>query len=136
MLKFMKQLIILLLVCNIIHAQSDVPLSLRAQFNGPYGYTIIGNTHNEFDNWQLPSPPCEMFTSSSASLNLLPSQNIVAAYLHWSGIGDGTFNPAVNLNGTVYSSTNISVAFPDSSNFFSYYGAYVDITSQIQSQGT
>ncbi len=135
MLKFMKQLIILLLVCNIIHAQSDVPLSLRAQFNGPYGYTIIGNTHNEFDNWQTPPPPCEMLTQSSATLNLLPNQNIVAAYLHWSGIGDGTFNPIVNLNGLSYSSNSISIAYPENNLFAPYFGSFVNITSQIQSQG-
>ena len=130
----MKQIIIFLFSCNFIFGQSDVPLTLKKQFNGSYGYTIIGNTHNEFDNYQSPSPPCQMFTQSSAALNLLPNQNVVAAYLHWSAIGDGSFNPIVNLNGTLYSSTSTSVAFPEN-NPVSYYGAYVDITSQIQNQG-
>ena len=78
-------LILILLIINLnAKAQSDVPLTLRAQYNGSYDYTIIGNTHNEIDNWfQAPPPPCQMLNQSSATLNLLPSQNIVATYLYW-----------------------------------------------------
>jgi gliding motility-associated-like protein len=131
----MKQIIILLITFNFINAQSDVPLTLRTQFNGNYSYTIIGNTHNEFDNWQNPPPPCQMLTQSSANLNILPTQTIVAAYLYWSGIGDGTFNPIVNLNGSHYLSNSISIAFPENNNSINYFGSFVDVTSQIQNTG-
>jgi gliding motility-associated-like protein len=131
----MKQFIILLFFINNSFAQSDVPLTLRAQFNGSYGYTIIGNTHNEFDNYQNPSPPCQMITQSAATLNLLPTQNIVAAYLYWSGVGDGTFDTTIELNGIEYSSTQTSVTFPENNFIFSYFGSYCDITSQVINSG-
>ena len=75
-----------LLFINLLNAQSDVPLTLRGQFNGKLDCTVVGNAHNALTNWQTPSTPCEMLTQSNANLNLLPNQNIVAAYLNWSGI--------------------------------------------------
>jgi gliding motility-associated-like protein len=132
----MKQFIIFLFAFNLIQAQSDVPLTLRAQFNGNYGYTIIGNTMNEFDNWQpTPIPPCQMLTQSSATLNLVPSQNIVAAYLYWGGIGDGTFNDNITLNGFPYSAANTYVSFPEPNPFFSYFNSFRDITPQVLNSG-
>ncbi|MFN3639857.1 MAG: hypothetical protein ACK4UK_02970, partial [Flavobacterium sp.] len=121
---------------NLFFGQSDVPLSLRTQFNGSYGYTIIGNTHNEFDNWeQNPIPPCQLLTQSSATLNLNPGQNIVAAYLYWSGIGDGTHNPEVTLNGINHVADEVYLGYPESVLDFVYFGSYKNITSQVQSQG-
>jgi hypothetical protein len=131
----MKQLIIFLLTYNFMWAQSDVPLTLRAQFNGQYGYTIIGNTHNEFDNWQNPAPSCQMLTQSNATLNLLPSQNIVAAYLYWGGIGDGTFNPTVQLNGLNYSAQQTFVSDPFGVAENSYFNSFCDVTSQVVNSG-
>ena len=74
-----------LLFINSLNAQSNVPLTLRGQFNGKVDYTVVGNAHNALANWQTPSTPCEMLTLSIANLNLLLNQNIVAAYLSWSG---------------------------------------------------
>ena len=81
----MKLCLTFLLFINLLNAQSDVPLTLRAQFNGKLDYTVIGNAHNALNNWQTPSIPREMLTQSNANLNLLLNQNIVAAYLNWSG---------------------------------------------------
>ena len=53
-------------------------VTLFQQFNGRYDYTAIGNTLNVFENG--PGTPCTIQSSSSASLNLLTNQNIVAAY--------------------------------------------------------
>jgi gliding motility-associated-like protein len=132
----MKQFIIFIFAVNLIQAQSDVPLTLRAQFNGSFGYTIIGNTMNEFDNWQpAPIPPCQMLTQSSATLNLLPNQTIVAAYLYWGGIGDGTFNDNITLNGLPYSAANTYVSFPEPNPFFSYFNSFRDITPQVLNSG-
>ena len=105
--------IFLFLLPFLSYSQSDVPLSLKSQFNGHYGYTVIGNTHNSFDNWQSPNPPCQMLTQSSASLNLAPNQTIVAAYLYWSGIGDGSLNPTINLNSVNYTATETAIGYPD-----------------------
>ena len=119
----MKYLLIIFLSCfTQLYAQSDVPLTLRAQFNGSYGYSIIGNTHNEFDNYQNPAPPCQMLNQSNATLNLLPNQTIIAAYLYWSGIGDGTFDTNIQLNGINYNSTQNLISYPENNNVFSYLG--------------
>ncbi len=79
-------------------AQSYSPITLYQQFNGPYDYTIIGKTHNTYDNWISPPQPPAMLSSSSASLNLPSNQTIVGAYLVWSGIGNGA-GTNLNLNG-------------------------------------
>lgn len=131
----MRLTLFLLLTFTFCNAQSDVPLTLRAQYNGSYGYTIIGNTHNEFDNWQNPPPLCQMLTQSNATLNLAANQTIVGVYLYWSGIGDGTDNPTVQLNGVNYTTNQVSVGYPENNFIASYFGAFRDITPQVIGTG-
>ena len=73
-------------------------------------------------------------TSSSANLNLSPSDNIIRAYLYWAGSGDGDFN--VNLNGTSIVAdrtfTHSRFFSPDT---FTYFSAFKDITSFVQTTG-
>ncbi|PWH84994.1 HYR-like domain-containing protein [Brumimicrobium oceani] len=128
--------LLVLLVSNKLVGQVVIstPITLYQQFNGKYDYTVIGNTHNTADNWQLSPPtPCQMLTTSSASLNLSTGQSVVGAYLIWSGIGDGT-GTTVSLNG--------NSIFPDILNlgnaqppFFTYFSAVKDITSYVQNFG-
>jgi gliding motility-associated-like protein len=129
--------IIFLTTGFLINAQipTDIPLELRAQFNGQYGYTVIGNTLNEFDNKQSPSPPCQMLTESSAELNMLPSQTIVAAYLYWSGIGNGTENTLVSLNGEAITADDVFVVDPSGTGVAIYFGSFKDITPQVNTIG-
>lgn len=131
----MRFILLLLFTFSFCYSQFETPLSLRTQFNGSYGYTIIGNTHNAFDNWQIPVPPCQMLTQSSATLNLAPNQTIVAAYLYWSGIGNGLDSPNIQLNNVNYTASQISTANPDPSPFFVYFGSYRDITNQVTGTG-
>ena len=70
-------------------AQLNVPHSLYQQFNGPFDYTIIGKSHNTFDNPNLNALPCVMLTNSSATLNLTANQTIVGAYIIWPGVSNG-----------------------------------------------
>ena len=70
----------------------STPLSLYQQFNGSFDYTIIGKSHNPYDNWVFPPQPCTMVTSSSATLSLAANQTIVGAYLVWSGISSMMLN--------------------------------------------
>ena len=133
-MKILKTFVIMLF-SNLIYSQSDVPVTLRAQFNGSYGYTIIGNTHNEFDNYSVPSPTCQVLTQSTATLNLASNQSIVAAYLYWGGMGDGTYNPTIKLNGTSYNATQSFVSYPESNNVFSYFNNFVNITNQVIATG-
>lgn len=134
----MKYVIVLLLTFNLFYAQTDVPLTLLTQFNGTFGYTIIGKTLNEFDNRKTPPPPCQILTQSSATLNLLPSQTIVAAYLYWGGIGDGTFDPNVKLNGITYAAAQTSVCNPhsdDTPEQVREFNSFQDVTSQVIATG-
>lgn len=131
----MRYILFILFTFSICNAQYDVPITLLQQFNGQYGYTIIGNTHNEFDNWQAPPPPCQMLTQSSASLNLLPTQNIVAAYLVWSGIGTGN-DVSVQLNGITQIPDIINVSDINDPVFpVPYFSSLKNITSYVQSTG-
>lgn len=120
---------------NLIAQPTTVPLELRAQFNGQYDYKILGNTHNQFDNWQTPTPPCEMLTQSSAELSLEPNQEVVAAYLYWSGIGDGLFDPEIQLNGESLFADEINVVDPQQFGLDFYFGSFIEITNLAQQQG-
>jgi len=129
--------LIFLLFCYSAFAQipTDIPLELREQFNGQFDYIVIGNTLNEFDTFQVPQPPCQLLTQSSTQLNLNPNQNIVGAYLYWSGIGDGTENPIIQLNGVNLTADELNVVDPGQTNFFFYFGAYKNITTLVQNLG-
>ena len=107
-------------ITSILFAQtpSTIPLELRAQFNGRYDFTVIGNTFNLADTFDPSNPPCQLGTSSSAFLNLSPNQNIEAAYLYWSGIGDGTQQPSLNLNNNDILPDFLTVVDLDQNNFF------------------
>ncbi|MEI8116273.1 MAG: gliding motility-associated C-terminal domain-containing protein [Flavobacteriia bacterium] len=107
------------------------------QFNGPYDYTIIGNTHNPYDNWQIPVPPCFIQTNSSAALSLATTQTIVGAYLIWAGIGDG-IGSNVTLNGVTMSPDYLNYVNinPITWNWtFPYFSAVKNITSYVQNNG-
>ncbi len=134
----MRKIIFIFLFLNsgLCFSQVTVPFSLYKQFNGQYGYTVIGNTHNFLDNWQTPPPVCQMDTSSSAFLALSPSQSIVGAYLTWSGISSG-LGTNITLNG--------NILLPDFINFLDinpptfgtvpYFTAVKDITTFVQTTG-
>jgi gliding motility-associated-like protein len=137
--KFLIILCFILLVDSKIIAQlppAVVPLELRAQFNGQYDYKVIGNTLNEFDNWQSPPPPCQLLTQSSATLNLAAGQTVEAAYLYWSGIGDGLFDPEILLNGVPIFADEINVVNPEQTGVFNYYGAFKNISDLVQNFGS
>jgi gliding motility-associated-like protein len=135
-----KLLVPIVFVCcflpSLAVAQNGVPHTLYQQFNGPYDYTIIGNTHNPSDAWASPQPPFgSMLTSSSANLNLASNQTIVGAYLTWAGISNGA-NTTLTLNGTTFTPDFINVANPFPQTTASpYFSAVKDITSFVQSTG-
>ncbi len=118
------------------NSQSFSPITLYQQFNGPYDYTIIGKTHNTYDNWISPPQPPAMLSSSSASLNLPSNQTIVGAYLVWTGIGNGT-TTTINLNGNaiIPDFVNIAYPFPSIPPSFPFFSAVKDITNYVQSFG-
>ncbi len=107
-------------------------ISLYTQVNGRYDFTFVGNTMNIAEN-----NPTNFFvtnTSSSATLNLGPDDTIVRAYLYWAGSGDGDFE--VDLNGiTITPDRTFSHTRFFSPNTFTYFSAFKDITSLVQSTG-
>lgn len=104
-------------------------ITLYQQFNGRYDYIAIGNTLNLIENGSFAT--CAILTSSSATLNLSPSQNIAAAYLYWAGSGDGDLDILVN-NTPITAERVFNDALDENRVFFS---AFADITSLVQNQG-
>jgi gliding motility-associated-like protein len=120
----------LLLFCPHIVKGQDI--TLFEQINGRYDFTFIGNTMNSAEN--NPTFGYITGTTSSAELNLSPSDNIIRAYLYWAGSGDGDFQ--VNLNGLPITAertfTHSRFFSPDT---FTYFSAFKDITSFVQTNG-
>ncbi len=134
---FKYVLFFLLLLPGLVKAQINVPHTLYQQFNGPYDYTIIGNTQNPYDNWTFPPQPCVMLTSSSATLNLASNQTIVGAYLVWAGIGNGQ-GTNITLNGINIQPDIVNVLDAHPSTFifpFNYFSAVKNITNYVQTYG-
>ena len=109
-------------------------IDLYQQFNGRYSYTAIGNTLNQAEN-NLVQTFCETLPSSSATLNLAPSQNILAAFMYWAGSGPGDTN--VSLNGqSLDADETFNVTYEDP-NFgdLIYFSCFKEITDIIQATG-
>jgi len=124
-------LFLYLTITSFLFAQ--VPITLFKQYNGKYNHTAIGNTLNIHDN-SLPQyfNFCDILPSSSATLTLQPNQNIIAAYLYWSGPIDTTapqgsqIDDAVTLNGTDITADDTFIYTLDVNH--QYFASYADIT--------
>ena len=106
-------------------------IELYEQFNGRYDYTAFGNTLNLSPN------SCNIQTQSSAIFSLSPSQNLISAYLYWSGSGGlitdtypGDYQ--VDLNGISISAER---TFIDNSLDNKFYGAFADVTDILNNFG-
>ncbi|MGS2726658.1 gliding motility-associated C-terminal domain-containing protein [Psychroserpens sp. BH13MA-6] len=109
-------------------------ISLFQQFNGRYDYTAIGNTLNPFEN-NLVDSFCLPLDASSATLNLAPNTNIVAAYLYWAGSGTGDTN--VDLNGIPFEAIETYTVdyIEPVTGALTYFSCYAEITDFIISEG-
>lgn len=124
------QIALCLIALQVSHTQVFAQeVSLYEQFNGRYNFTAIGNTLNVEENG--PDAPCTILTSSSATLNLEPAQNIVAAYLYWAGSGEGDFE--VKLNGDPITSERTFSNELDPQRVF--FAAFANVTQQLQNSG-
>lgn len=107
-------------------------IALFTQINGRYDFTFVGNTMNTAEN--NPTNFYVTNTSSSATLNLGPSDTVIRAYLYWAGSGDGDFE--VDLNGTIITPdrtfSHSRFFNPDT---FTYFSAFKDITTLVQTTG-
>ncbi len=120
--------ILLLSFCN-CYAQN---ITLFNQFNGRYDFTFVGNTMNLGENNITPGCSNLLVTSSSASLNLNPNQEIKAAYLYWAGSGFGDFDVKLNSETITPQRTFSNVA---SSTGLSYFSAFAEVTDQVIATG-
>lgn len=116
-------------------AYSQVDIALYEQFNGRYDFTFVGNTLNPAENNLTAAGDCSINTFSSAGLNLLPGQDITAAYLYWAGSGTGDFD--IKLNGTDITAERI---FPLMATTLDgvprpYFSAFTDVTALVQAAG-
>jgi gliding motility-associated-like protein len=116
-------------------AYSQVDITLYEQFNGRYDFTFVGNTLNTAENNQTAIGDCSINTFSSADLNLLPGQTVIAAYLYWAGSGTGDFD--IKLNGTDIAAERI---FPLMATTLDgvprpYFSAFTDVTTMVQAAG-
>lgn len=130
----MKQkLSYLLLLLFIVFSGYAQDIALYEQFNGRYDFTFVGNTLNPAEN--NPTAACEIFTTSSADLNLDPDDQVIAAYLYWAGSGTGDFD--IELNGTPVSAERdfpLSALNTDGQTR-NYFSAFADVTTQVQTTG-
>lgn len=107
-------------------------IELYEQLNGRFDYVAIGNTLNLAEN--NTTSVCQILPNSSAQLNLLPTQNVIAAYLYWAGSGHGDFN--VELNGTpVSASRTFNDSLQVGATSYMFFAAFADVTTQIQNTG-
>ncbi len=107
-------------------------VSIYQQFNGRYDFTFFGNTMNLAENNSIFS--LVTTTSSTATLNLNPTDQIEKAYLYWAGSGDGDFE--VNLNDeTITPDRTFGLTKIFNGVTFTYFSAFKDVTTQILNTG-
>lgn len=127
----MSDLARLFFYCFVFSASKNFAqsIALFEQHNGRYDYTAMGNTLNLIENGVYSD--CSILESSSAELNLLADQTVVAAYLYWAGSGTGDFE--TTLNGFSINADRIFTHSLDSNRQF--FAAFSDITELVLSQG-
>ena len=122
-------IVLFLLLLNSFAANSQ-DVGLLTQFNGRYDFTFIGNTLNVKENGA--NDPCEILTSSSATLALNSQDVVQSAYLYWAGSGTGVFE--VKLNGQeIIAERTFFVNPPIATNTF--FSAFADVTTLVQNTG-
>lgn len=107
-------------------------VQLFQQFNGRYDFTLVGNTMNTAENNS--SLTSVTITSSSAVLNLNPTDTLEKAYLYWAGSGDGDFE--VNLNAEIITPDRTFALSRTFGNLtYTYFSAFKDITAFVEKTG-
>ena len=105
-------------------------VSLHQQFNGRYDFHFFGNTLNTAEN--NTNIFCNINTSSFATLNLAPGNQVHKAYLYWAGSGTGDFS--IKLNGHNIEAGR-TFAFTGGSLDLPYFSAFADVTTLVQDGG-
>jgi gliding motility-associated-like protein len=125
-----QYLVLLIILLNTAVFGQDI--SLFKQFNGRYDFVFFGNTLNPEENSFQPIPLIN--TTSSASLNLNPSDEIEKAYLYWAGSGTGDFEIKLN-NQIITPDRTFNYQNTIANLTLTYFSAFKEVTSQIKSTG-
>jgi gliding motility-associated-like protein len=130
--KLKRFLLLIIVLCSPFFMAYGQDVTFYQQFNGRYDFTYVGNTMNLAENNSIFDYVTT--TSSTATLNLNPGDQVEKAYLYWAGCGDGDFE--VNLNDqTITPDRTFSCIKTFSGSEFTYFSAFKDITTQIQTTG-
>lgn len=125
----MRKLLIFIVLLSWIKINAQ-DVQLFSQFGGRLDFTMFGNTMNLQENGF--SSICQINTSSSAELTLLPEDEIKSAYLYWAGSGDGDFQ--VKLNDSIINATRIFRDTLETRNL-NFFSAFADVTEHVLETG-
>ncbi|MCH3885699.1 T9SS type B sorting domain-containing protein [Tenacibaculum aquimarinum] len=125
----MRKLLIFIALLSWIKINAQ-DVQLFSQFGGRLDFTMFGNTMNLQENGL--SSICQINTSSSAELTLLPEDEIKSAYLYWAGSGDGDFQ--VKLNDSIINATRIFRDTLETRNL-NFFSAFADVTEHVLETG-
>ena len=125
-----KLFFLFFLYTGVFYAQE---ISSFQQYNGRYDYIAIGNTLNPAENNS--NTFCQLLSSSSATLNLDPTNEIIAAYLFWAGSGMG--DSSISINGINFDADNTYNVTYDEPTYgeLLYFASIADITEFITTNG-
>ncbi|WP_309641416.1 gliding motility-associated C-terminal domain-containing protein [Flavobacterium sp.] len=128
----LKLLYIAFIVNLISFSSYGQDIALYQQYNGRYDFTFIGNGLNPEENSFMSTPVIN--TSSSAVLNLNPSDQIQNAYLYWAGCGPGDYE--VKLNGQTITPDRIFNHHRTNGSLeLDYFSTFTNITNLVQTTG-
>ena len=127
-------LLLTLSLCFFFNLAQAQDISLFQQFNGRYDYTAIGNTLNPAEN-NLDGSFCTLPTSASANLNLPNNVTIIAAYLFWSGSGNGDTEVTLNSLDIIAEDTYNVDYNAGINGQLTYFACYANVTNQIINEG-
>ncbi len=107
-------------------------VTLFQQFNGQFDYLSFGNTLNIGENGS--TTDCIILSESSADFELLPGQEILAAYLYWAGSGNGDFEVSLNEI-PIVSERDFNFSFINNDSEYDFFAAFANVTSIVSSLG-
>jgi len=125
-----KHVIFSLFLCLSFQGLQAQVIDLLEQYNGRYQFTMLGNTLADNENNSVcPNPTFQ--NTTSANLTLAPGQDIIAAYLYWSG--SGVTDNSVNLDGVPLIADE---SFQTNSGNSTFYSSRKEVTAEVQLKGS
>ncbi len=127
-------------VSQVCSGATDIQERVSLRHNGNIDFTIIGETQNPAQNNDVVNVPsiCSTFlpiTTTTATLDLSPGDNIISAYLYWSSVGPT--DKSVFLNGQSINSDrcwSYSAEGPNNDQI-NVFSSFADVTPLVQSIG-